>query len=553
MNNPQHTQGDVCEDSTKDSGAQSQTSPIAKHSVSDKHDDDTYSTQDALDSIGNDKGSNDAANKANEFARFRLKDFVLKGIQEAGFSTPSPVQEQSIPIVLQGKDLIAQAQTGTGKTAAFAIPILNALKRNKDIEALIITPTRELAMQISEEILKLGRFGRIKTICMYGGQSIKRQCDLLQKHPKVMIATPGRLLDHLRNGRINHFAPQIVVLDESDEMLDMGFLDDIEEIFKFLPSSRQTLLFSATMPEPIKKLSMKILQSPEFVKITPTDITNKDIEQQYYIINEGERDEAIVRLIETQNPTKSIIFTRTKKEADALASRLVNRGFKAMALHGDMEQWERRDSMRAFKENQIELLVATDVASRGLDISDVSHVFNYHIPLNPESYVHRIGRTGRAGKKGVAITLATPLEYKDLSKIKQITKANLTLCEITQEYNDDTLSKELSHTQVSDKSLLIYEKLRDKMDTAQLCLKLIALYLEKNANVKIGLSKEQIAALESSNQSSPQKKSRSTSSSKRHTKAQAHKKHNGNNKRDRYANKRDNVDKSEPYTGTIWG
>lgn len=507
---------------------------------------DNANTQDSipLEQEGKEKG----------FEEFGLKEFVLKGIKEAGFSTPSPVQEQSIPIVLQGKDLIAQAQTGTGKTAAFAIPILNALNRNQEIEALVITPTRELAMQISEEILKLGRFGRIKTICMYGGQSIKRQCDLLEKKPKVMIATPGRLLDHLQNGRIAHFAPQIVVLDESDEMLDMGFLDDIEEIFKFLPNTRQTLLFSATMPEPIKALAMNILDNPAFVKITPTDITNKDIEQQYYIINEGERDEAVVRLIETQNPTKSIIFTRMKKEADALATRLINRGFKAMALHGDMEQWERRESMKAFKENKIELLVATDVASRGIDISDVSHVFNYHIPLNPESYVHRIGRTGRAGKKGVAITLATPLEYKELSKIKKMTKAKLTLCEITQEYSDDAFSQELSQTKVSDKSVMIYEKLKDKIDTTQLCLKLISLHLEKNSNAKIGFSKEQIAQLESVNEAGGQKRSGKKPYS---TKPHRTRKPQGNARDSKAKSKGkkryDDIDRSQPYTGSIWG
>ncbi|WP_300958232.1 helicase C-terminal domain-containing protein, partial [uncultured Helicobacter sp.] len=306
--------------------------------------------------------------------------------------------------------------------------------------------------------------------------------------------------------------------------------------------------------EPIKALAMNILDNPAFVKITPTDITNKDIEQQYYIINEGERDEAVVRLIETQNPTKSIIFTRMKKEADALATRLINRGFKAMALHGDMEQWERRESMKAFKENKIELLVATDVASRGIDISDVSHVFNYHIPLNPESYVHRIGRTGRAGKKGVAITLATPLEYKELSKIKKMTKAKLTLCEITQEYSDDAFSQELSQTKVSDKSVMIYEKLKDKIDTTQLCLKLISLHLEKNSNAKIGFSKEQIAQLESVNEAGGQKRSGKKPHS---TKPHRTRKPQGNARDSKAKSKGkkryDDIDRSQPYTGSIWG
>ena len=250
-------------------------------------------------------------------------------------------------------------------------------------------------------------------------KSIKRQIDLLDKKPKVMVATPGRLLDHLRNDRIKSFNPRFIVLDESDEMLDMGFLESIEEIFRFIPRERQTLLFSATMPTPIKNLAKKILNNPKSVKIAKVDITNTDIEQNTYIINENERDDAIMRLLDFVASKKSIVFTRTKREADILAELLKSKGYKATALHGDMEQRDRRTAMNAFKENRVEILVATDVASRGLDISDVGFVFNYHLPLNPNSYVHRIGRTGRAGKKGVAITLVTPLEFKDLKRIKE--------------------------------------------------------------------------------------------------------------------------------------
>lgn len=432
------------------------------------------------------------------FASFGLREYLLKGINELGFSAPSPIQEQSIPIVLAGDDLIAQAQTGTGKTAAFAIPILNKITRNNDIEALIITPTRELAMQISDEFLKLGRFARIKTICMYGGQSIKRQCDLLKNKPKVMIATPGRLLDHLMNGRLSDFTPRVVVLDESDEMLDMGFLDDIEQIFTYLPSNKQTLLFSATMPEAIKKLALKILNNPKFVKISPVDITNKDIEQKYYIINENERDEAIVRLLEIYNPSKSIIFTRTKKEADLLAQKLQSANFNAAALHGDMEQWDRKTVITNFRQNKIEILVATDVASRGLDISEVSHVFNYHIPLNPESYVHRIGRTGRAGKKGIAITLATPLEFKEINKIKQSTKAQIELCEIGggEILDSDELLAKIASLEIIQSALETLEMLKTEIDPTQLCLKLLSYYINAQCTKTIGLNKEEIARLE---------------------------------------------------------
>lgn len=415
---------------------------------------------------------------SNNFFEFKLKSKVLKGIADAGFNTPSPVQQSAIPLILEGHDLIAQAQTGTGKTAAFAIPILNMLQNNLDIEALIITPTRELAMQISDEVFRLGKFLKTKTICMYGGQSIKRQIDLLNKKPKVMVATPGRLLDHLKNDRIKNFNPKIIVLDESDEMLDMGFLESIEEIFRFIPRDRQTLLFSATMPTPIRNLANKILNNPKNVKITNINLTNTDIEQKYYIINENERDDAITRLLDATSPKKCIIFTRMKKEADILAEFLISKGYKATALHGDMEQRDRQSAVRAFKENRVEILVATDVASRGLDISDVSHVFNYHIPINPDSYVHRIGRTGRAGKKGIAITLVTPLEFKDLRRIKEQIKTKLELFEISpKEANGDFISKVLDY-EISPKALDLYPLFDAKIDNAQLTCKLLSYLLD---------------------------------------------------------------------------
>ena len=432
------------------------------------------------------------------FNSFNLHPKLLKGIVEAGFKTPSPVQKSAIPLVLEGHDLIAQAQTGTGKTAAFAIPILNMLDSTSNIEALIITPTRELAMQISDEVFKLGRFLRTKTICIYGGQSIKRQIDLLSKKPKVMVATPGRLLDHLRNNRIKNFNPTFIVLDESDEMLDMGFLESIEEIFCYIPQRRQTLLFSATMPTPIKNLAKKILNNPKSVKIAKTDITNADIEQKYYIINENERDDAIMRLLDFVESKKCIVFTRTKKEADILANLLKSKGYKATALHGDMEQRDRRSAMNAFKENIVEILVATDVASRGLDISNVSHVFNYHLPLNPDSYVHRIGRTGRAGKKGVAITLVTPLEFKDLKRIKEQIKTNLELFTFDDEKDSantlnemltstnkakipptsDNLTSKILNYDISHKALDLYPQLSAKMDNTQLCYKILSYLLD---------------------------------------------------------------------------
>ena len=430
-------------------------------------------------------------NAKTEFHDFNIKSNVLKGVVELGFKIPSPVQKSAIPIILEGHDLIAQAQTGTGKTAAFAIPILNMLENKSQIEALVITPTRELAMQISDEVFKLGKFLRTKTICVYGGQSIKRQIELLNKKPQVMVATPGRLLDHLRNNRIPNFNPKIVVLDESDEMLDMGFLENIEEIFKYLPRNKQTLLFSATMPTPIRNLANKILNSPKNVKITSLNITNTDIEQKYYITSDTDRDDSIVRLLDSIAPQKSIIFTRMKREADILATFLKNKGYKAIALHGDMEQRERQIAIKSFKENKEEILVATDVASRGLDISDISHVFNYHMPLNPEIYVHRIGRTGRAGKKGVAITLVTPLEFRDLKRIKEQIKTSLELFEIPDNKNVNGLIKSILEYEVSSNALDLYTQLSSQIDTTQLICKLLS-YLSDLIDKKNGISNEEI-------------------------------------------------------------
>lgn len=443
------------------------------------------------------------------FRALGLKEKVLKGIKEAGFTTPSPIQEKAIPPILERRDVIAQAQTGTGKTAAFALPILHSLKNDSSIEALVITPTRELAMQISDEVFKLGKFLKTKTVCVYGGQNVKKQLELIDKKPQVLIATPGRLLDCLKNERLKNFMPSVVVLDESDEMLDMGFIDDIEEIFQYIPNNVQTLLFSATMPARIKQLADKILYNPVHIKIQSSSTTNDDIAQRYYIINENERNEALTRLIDTESPSKSIIFIRTKKEADEVNGYLQNKGYKSTALHGDMDQRMRRDSIQAFKSRTADILVATDVAARGLDIRNVSHVFNYHIPLNIESYVHRIGRTGRAGSKGVAITLATPLEYKDLKKIQNETNSKFELYEVPSVSNDVVINTILN-TKVSDEAINLYENIKDKTDSAQLILRLLSIYLQEH--VKIGFTKQEVMKVQNQEiiESKEDKKTRSS-------------------------------------------
>jgi len=368
----------------------------------------------------------DELNEGLGFESFGLKDGIMKGIQEAGFKVPSPIQQKSIPVILQGFDVVAQAHTGTGKTAAFGLPAMNLMKGNKGVELLVIVPTRELATQVSDEIFRLGKFADIRTGTILGGQGYERQIKMVQRGVQVLTATPGRLLDLLKSGKLGDMQPAMVVLDEADEMLDMGFLDDIKEIFTFLKGERQTLLFSATMPKPIQDLAKKILKNPVMIKtIDAKDGTNQDIIQLYYVMEESEREDALVRLIDDQDPQKAIVFCRTKIEVDALTMTLVARGVSASSLHGDLVQARRNEVMSGFRKGAFDILIATDVAARGLDVADVSHVFNYHMPFDSKSYIHRIGRTGRAGLAGTAITLITPREFRQLERIRHSVGAKM--------------------------------------------------------------------------------------------------------------------------------
>ena len=440
--------------------------------------------------------------KTNEFKKFGFKKEIFDGIENAGFTVPSPIQEKAIPLIMEGRDIIGQAHTGTGKTAAFGLPSLNTIG-NSGVELLVITPTRELAMQVSDELYKLGKYAHIKTATIYGGQSYRRQIHFVEQGVQVIVATPGRLLDMLKSGKLPDFNPTTVVLDEADEMLDMGFHDDIMEIFEFLPKNRQTLLFSATMDKNIKELSRRILVNPEIISVTNSQTTNKDIEQHYYVIDEHEREDAIIRLIDSEDPAKAIIFCRMKKEADMLSTTLTSKGISAKALHGDLEQNQREEVIKAFRSGAICMLVATDVAARGLDVSDITHVFNYHIPFDPESYVHRIGRTGRAGKKGVAITLVTPHEYKSLQKISQLVKSDIEhryIPGLDEVKNAQTkkLAEKIRHTSANAQAADILAILQEEFDVDTIMNKVVSLLIE-DKNVagpdKIGVSKKDLFAI----------------------------------------------------------
>ena len=438
------------------------------------------------------------------FSDFGFKRPIMRAIERMGFQVPSPIQQQVIPLILEGHDVVGQAHTGTGKTAAFGLPALNNIEWRNGVQLLVITPTRELATQVSDELFSLGRFAGIRTVSVYGGQSYRRQLDLIGRGAQVVVATPGRLLDMLSSGKLEDFNPAIVVLDEADEMLDMGFLDDIKEIFTYLPQQRQTLLFSATMPEPIKELAKHILYEPKFVSVTKKETTNKDIRQLYYVIEEKDRDEAIVRLLEKEEPTKAIVFCRMKREVDRVAEMLQARGFNARGLHGDMEMRDRMEVIKGFRGKDIEILVATDVAARGLNIENVSHVFNYHIPFDPESYVHRIGRTGRAGKKGTAITLVTPLEFKELERIRQKVGAKMEYGFVGDEGESgedmaERLIDALREQEIDQAAVKIYEELIEEMAPQKVAYKLISMILQsglvKGKGEGIGLSRDEVERL----------------------------------------------------------
>lgn len=355
--------------------------------------------------------------KSSSFSELNLSEPILKAIEARGFTTPSPIQTAVIPSILGGLDVVGQAQTGTGKTAAYGLPALS-LVHEADASMLVITPTRELALQVSQELQTFGKEARIKTATIYGGSSFTKQLDDIRRGAQVVVGTPGRLLDLLSSGRMKEFKPSIVVLDEADEMLNMGFLEDVQSIFEYLPKDRQTLLFSATMSPQIQKLIKNLLHDPQFIKVTPGETTNQDIEQQFYVIQEHEREQAVVRLLDTACPEKAVIFCRTRRDADGLSDLLAKRGQPARALHGELEQKKREEVVSQFRRGSIKLLIATDVAARGLNVPDISHVVNFHMPYDAESYVHRIGRTARAGKSGTAMSLVTPREMRELDRIR---------------------------------------------------------------------------------------------------------------------------------------
>ena len=385
------------------------------------------------------------ADQKEMFGELELDKKIVNALTDMGFEEPSPIQAATIPLVLEGNDVIGQAQTGTGKTAAFGIPLVQSIHDFKHIQALIMCPTRELAIQVAEEVGKIGRTRRIKALPVYGGQPIERQIRALKNNVQIVIGTPGRLIDHINRGTIKLEHIKFLVLDEADEMLDMGFVDDIEEIMHALPTERQTLLFSATMPRPILSLTKKYMKAPKNVTITKEELTVPLIEQYYF--ETKDKIEGLCRLLDAEIEGKLIIFCRTKKGVDDLAIALSSRGYMAEGLHGDLSQNQRDRVMKKFREGTVDILIATDVAARGIDVDNITHVINFDIPQDPESYVHRIGRTGRAGNTGVAMTFITPREFRQLKLIERIAKTKIkrrqlpTAANVIERQRDQIISK----------------------------------------------------------------------------------------------------------------
>ena len=361
-----------------------------------------------------------------KFKQLGINSEVEKGLKKNGITSPTPIQTQAIPPALAGRDLIAQAQTGTGKTLAFLLPILEKIDPNKKaIQALIVTPTRELAIQITSEAKKLSQIKQINTLSVYGGQDVERQIRKLSNGVHLIIGTPGRIIDHLRRGTINFGKLDMLVLDEGDQMLHMGFLADVETIIRQTPKRRQTMLFSATMRQDLKQLAGQYLRDPKMIEVESKNVTLDTVEQIVIETTDRAKQDALFEQLDKYNPFLAIIFCRTKRRVKDLNDALQLKGYNSDETHGDLSQAKRERVMKNFREAKLQYLVSTDIAARGIDVEGITHIFNYDIPEDPDSYIHRIGRTARAGQSGVAVTFVTPKNVEELHAIERKIKMDI--------------------------------------------------------------------------------------------------------------------------------
>ncbi len=423
-----------------------------------------------------------------KFDELELNPSILRAVEEMGFEQMSPIQAQAIPFILQGKDIVGQAQTGTGKTAAFGIPLLQKINpKERHLQAIVLCPTRELAIQVAEEIRKLANFMHaIKILPVYGGQEISKQIRSLKSGVQIIIGTPGRVMDHMRRKTIKFDQVNTIILDEADEMLNMGFREDIETILSQIPEERQTILFSATMPQPILEIARTYQKDAQMIRVVKKELTVPKIEQYYYEVSQRNKEDVLARLLDMYNPKLCLVFCNTKKQVDELTSALQGRGYFAEGLHGDLKQQQRDRVMHSFRNGKTEILVATDVAARGIDVDDVEAVFNYDVPQDDEYYVHRIGRTGRAGREGRAFTLVVGREIYKLKDIMRYCKTKIkaqpipSINDVTAVKAEKILDKVTSIIQNEDLSKmvnLIEERVNDEdftsLDIAAAFLKLM--------------------------------------------------------------------------------
>jgi ATP-dependent RNA helicase DeaD len=428
-----------------------------------------------------------------DFTGLRLRSELLTVLAELGYEEPTPIQEEAIPVLLAGRDLLGQAATGTGKTAAFALPILDGLEaeRGADPSALVLVPTRELAMQVSEAVHRYGRGLGARVVPIYGGQPIHRQLQALARGVDVVVATPGRAIDHIHRGTLRLHALRTVVLDEADEMLDMGFAEELEEILQSTPEERQTVLFSATLPRRIDAIARRHQRDPARIDLSREQEQSGEaplVRQKAYVVARAHKAMALGRLLDVESPGSALVFCRTREEVDTLTESLKGRGYRAEALHGGMDQPQRDRVMGRLRSETADLLVATDVAARGLDVEHLTHVINYDVPSAPDAYVHRIGRVGRAGREGVAITLAEPREHHMLKAIERATRQKIsvetlpTVADLRARRLDVTSAalRESLLADDLDQFRVVVEKLSDEFDVMEVALAAVKLAHEAN-------------------------------------------------------------------------
>ena len=435
----------------------------------------------------------------NKFRDINLSQSILKGIEKMGFEEMTPIQKTTIPVILEGKDIIGQAQTGTGKTAAFGIPIIEMVDtKEKSVQVLILCPTRELSIQVANEIDNLGKYVKgLNVLPIYGGQSISKQINDLKRGVQIVVGTPGRVIDHIKRKTLKLNNVSKIILDEADEMFDMGFRDDISLVMNELGKNVQTIFFSATMPKEIINFAKRYQDNPEIVKVAHQELTMPRIKQYYIELNERAKTETLCRLVDVENPRLSVIFTNTKRKADELVGDLQKRGYKADALHGDLSQNQRDKVMDKFRKNTIRILVATDVAARGIDVDEVDMVFNYDIPRDEEYYVHRIGRTARAGREGISYSFVTNKDRRQLRNIERyakttIERGKIPTVEDLSELNEDTIKENITKTIESKKHTQTQEILKDLIqkgyseeDVAMAGLKIYLDSLTKGVNMNL--------------------------------------------------------------------